>query len=95
MIQNDMAKPTPKPKPRDWKYIWWCLAGTVTYVILSAFVIKGINKHIDYEFDTGSNMIEKFYFRIVYYTKYLSLQKFVFYAVMNVIGTTFVGLVTL
>ena len=89
------SAPKPKPKPRDWKYIWWCVIGTLTYFVLSSFVIKAINRHVQYEFNTNSDFVEKFYFRIVYFTKYISLQKFVFYSVMNVIGTTFVGLITL
>ena len=95
MIPGDNPKPKPTPKPRDWRYIWWCLIGTLTYYVLSAFLIKAVISHIHYEFDTGSELIERFYFRIVYFTKYFSLQKFAFYSVMNVVGTTFIGLVTL
>ena len=67
------STPKPKPKPRDWKYIWWCVIGTLTYFVLSSFVIKAINKHVQYEFNTNSDFVEKFYFRIVYFTKYISL----------------------
>ena len=39
---TDGAKPKPKPKPIDWKYVWWCLTGTLIYVFLSFFVVKMI-----------------------------------------------------
>ena len=66
------------------------------YALLSFYPIKAI-QHIfgEYEINTHSKLYESFYFRIVYYTKYVSLPKFVFYGTMNVIGTTFVTCITL
>ena len=71
MNLNDTPKPA--PKPRDWKYIWWCIIGTAMYFVMSGFVIHAITSHIHYEFNTKSKLFEKLYFRIVYFTKYISL----------------------
>ena len=84
------------PYAYTWQYFTWILCGTGVYLFISFQLITAINSHFAaYELNTHSERVESLYYRVIYNTEYFSLQKFLTYCAMNLLGFTFVQCVTL
>ena len=76
-------------------YTVYCIVGTLVYYFLSSilayvFLYAG-------EIDTKSEWYGAWYFRggSIFNSEYLSIGKFGYYLIMNLVGFTFVNIVTL
>ena len=74
-------------------YTVYCLVGTAIFYALSSILAFGCTYFPDW--NTKSKFVEEFYFRGIYFTKYVSIGKFVYYYIMNAVGFIFVNIVNL
>lgn len=75
-------------------YATYCILGTLIYYILSA--IPAILCLYIPDYDTKSNSFAQFYYRgDTFYTTVIPVSTYVYYLIMNIIGTTFINVVNL
>ena len=74
-------------------YTVYCLVGTAIFYAFSSLLAFGCTYFPD--INTKSTFLEHFYYRGVYFTKYVSIGKFVYYWLMNALGFVFVNIVNL
>jgi hypothetical protein len=76
------------------KYTAYCLLGTAIYYAASAFVAMAC-VYFEDNYDTNMPSVENLYYRFTYFSEYISINKFLYFWLMNLIGFTFVNIVNL
>ena len=80
--------------PLGLNYAGYCILGSLLYYCLTGLLAICIFTYIP-DINTNSEIFANIYFRNTYYSSYIPLGALIYYLIANVIGFTYVNMVTL